>query len=85
MLNIAFNKIFHLIATAIFSSIRIQSRFNTKTIIIQIINNMIGNQIKQPCLFHKIDILLNRLIHFMKIIGKSTVLILRINFISSYC
>ena len=85
MLNIAFNQIFHLITTAIFSSIRIQSRFNTKTIIIQIINNMIGNQIKQPCHFHNIDILLNRLIHFMKIIVKSTVFILRINFISSYC
>ena len=39
MLNIAFNKIFHLIATAVFSSIRIQSRFNAKAIIIQIINN----------------------------------------------
>ncbi len=46
MLNIAFNQIFHLITTAIFSSIRIQSRFNTKTIIIQIINNMIGGCVK---------------------------------------
>lgn len=85
MLDIAFNKIFHLIATAVFSSIRIQSRFNAKAIIIQIINNMIGNQIKQTGLLHKIDILLNRLIHFMKIIVKSAVFILRINFISSYC
>ena len=70
-----FDEIFHLMTAAIFPTVRVKPDFNTRHVVIQIVDDVILQHIKKPRAPHEVFVLVDTVNFFVETVSKFAVVI----------